>query len=175
MIILGVDPSTVATGWCVLDDGKLTDYGEIKCQSRWPMSRKMKTIFVTLTDVVQQHAPDYIACETQFKGRFASAVIAVSQAKGVVELVAGLNDVDVVGIAPTHHKKVFTGSGKASKKRTVKVAQDSYDVDGISNNIADAISIAYTCHITGGTANGDIQGISGHKAKSRRTKGSSRA
>lgn len=169
MVIIGIDPSTVATGWCIMDDEKLTAYGEIKCNREWTTGRKMRTIFTGLSDVISKHRPSVMVCEKQFQGKFASAVMAVSQVRGVVELVADVNGIEVVTIAPAHHKKIFVGTGKATKKMSVAKAQEIYHINTKSNNVADAISLAYTYRITGGAANGDIQGYGRTKTKPRRT------
>lgn len=68
MKILGVDASTRCTGWCVLDNGKLIEYGKIIPEDRDAEWRERVLYMMRkVGKIAQTYNIDTIACETPVK------------------------------------------------------------------------------------------------------------
>lgn len=166
MRVLSIDPSTVATGWAVMEDHRVLSYGEIKCSSSWTGPRKMANIWTNLNNIfaISNKGPNYIdriVCEDQFSSKFPTAVMAVSRVRGIVELLSGMTLIPFIAIDPKTVKKTFSGTGNAGKELMVAKAKEIYGIEGITDNTADAIAIGYTFFKMEEADNGNIQGNSG--------------
>ena len=67
MKILGIDPAST-TGWCILDDEKLTDYGVIKVDSSFDLAQRLNFIAIEMSRLVNKFKPDNVACEDLILG-----------------------------------------------------------------------------------------------------------
>lgn len=145
-IILGVDPSTVSTGWAVMDgEGHLIDYGAIRCSSKMPVYIRVFTVYKALLQVANEYKITETAVEDQFMQKNPKTLKALSNVKATVMLVAAELNSTYTEYAPMSIKKCFTESGKATKEDMVATAKAKYQIDkDILNDIADAIGIAYT-------------------------------
>ena len=148
-VIMGIDPGTNHTGWAIISDGRLLDYGEIVSKSLWTNSRKLLNIHETLINKAEQCQVSTVACEDQhLNSRYVSAIKALSKVRGVIELIAAQIVADLVIFLPSEHKPTTVGSGNATKEDTISAVSKLFGISNISDNIADAISIAYTCYKT---------------------------
>ena len=77
MIILGFDPATT-TGWSVLDDGLLVDYGSICPSSKLSLPQKLSFYHNEATRLFNRYKPDYVAME--------DVILAISGAKTLTYL-----------------------------------------------------------------------------------------
>ena len=72
MIALGVDPSTVATGWGVLEgnsrQARAVDYGVLKASSRKALSARLGIIHSGLVEVLRAHPVERAALLEQVLG-----------------------------------------------------------------------------------------------------------
>lgn len=154
-IVLGVDPSTVSTGWSIFKSGKLVEYGEIKCPSSWTSTRKVKHMYDGLKEVIEKHKPTVVACEDQYMGR-ANAVKSVSKIRGIVELLVEQYAIkEFHPFEPTRIKKSFTGKGNASKDAMIEQARNVFKSKiprnkTLTDNMADAIAIGDAYYKLGG-------------------------
>lgn len=142
-VVLGIDPSTVSTGWAVLIDQEIVDYGIIKCSSKDPIYIRVSNIFTSLVAVSQKHPITEIAIEDQFMRNNAKTLKSLSNVKATAMILAAQLNVPYTEYSPKHVKLKFTGSGGASKQDMVTHAKSMYDIEeDICDNIADAIGIA---------------------------------
>lgn len=152
MIILGVDPGTLVTGFGVIktENGavEILACGAIKNESTKPMALRLKLIFSGLTEIIHKYHPDEFALETAFYGKNAQSALKLGQARGVAILAAVTRDIPTSEYSPREVKKAIVGNGTASKEQVqymiksllrLKEAPKPYDV-------TDALGVAL-CHM----------------------------
>ncbi len=121
MIILGVDPGTLITGYGVIKmNGSTTtvlDVGVIKMQARDSMPLRLRKIYSELCGIIERFHPDEFAIETAFYSKNAQSALKIGQARGV-SILAGVNfEIPVSEYSPREVKKSVVGNGAASKEQ----------------------------------------------------------
>jgi crossover junction endodeoxyribonuclease RuvC len=169
MIILGVDPGTLITGYGVIEAvrGRFTvlEVDLIRNRSDASMPIRLKAIYAKLCTVIERHHPDEFAIETAFYGKNAQSAMKIGHARGVSILAAVNSEIPTSEYSPREVKRAVVGNGAASKEQVsymirsilrLKRAPKSYDA-------TDALAIAI-CHFHKMTENGTIR-ESGRKSK----------
>lgn len=152
MVILGVDPGTVITGFAVLsrDKGKLSLlHSDIITQkSSTSMPVRLKTIYDKLSEVINTFLPDEFAIETVFMGKNVQSALKIGQARGVSILAAVNHQIPTIEYSPREIKKAITGSGSASKQQVMYMVNQILEIqkDTLKFDETDAIAIAL-CHL----------------------------
>ena len=92
LIILGVDPGTLVTGYGVLegeaDSARVLEYDVVKNRSSRSLPLRLLSIFETLCAVIERTHPDEFAIETAFYGKNAQSALKIGHARGVSILAA---------------------------------------------------------------------------------------
>jgi len=92
MIILGVDPGTLVTGYGVVEERngkfKVLAYDVVKNSSEQSMPIRLRAIYSTLCKVIERYHPDEFAIETAFYGKNAQSAMKLGHARGVAILAA---------------------------------------------------------------------------------------
>ena len=121
MIILGVDPGTLITGYGVIEieRGRITvlDFDVIINRGDRSMPLRLKEIYSRLTEVIAKFHPDEFAIETAFYGRNAQSALKLGHARGVSMLAAVNNEIPTTEYSPREVKKSVAGNGAASKQQ----------------------------------------------------------
>lgn len=151
MIILGVDPGTLFTGYAVLESDNYrprvlaSDVIKMKLSSDLP--DRLKKIYDCLSGVIEKYRPDELAIETAFYGRNVQSTLKLGHARGVSLLAAVNKKIPASEYSPREIKKSVVGNGNASKAQVkfmvcrilnMKPAVKSFD-------IFDAAAVAL-CH-----------------------------
>jgi crossover junction endodeoxyribonuclease RuvC len=149
MIVLGVDPGSIRTGWGVLRrSGPKLVYvaaGTIETGRDDELPERLKDIYDALSRVIREHVPTTMAVEDIFHARFANAAIKLGHARGVA-LLAGANaGLPIAAYPPSLVKRSVAGRGQADKAQVARIVgailglRDLPDVDA-----TDALAIAIT-------------------------------
>ncbi len=121
MIILGVDPGTLITGYGVIERryGKyrVLEYDVVKNRSDRSMPLRLKAIYDRLCEVIDKHHPDEFAIETAFYGRNAQSALKIGHARGVSILAAVNHELPTTEYSPREVKRAVVGNGAASKEQ----------------------------------------------------------
>lgn len=158
MKILGIDPGTATTGFGLIEkDGqKLTklDYGVISTPKTSPMPERLQMLYEDLTEIVKSHKPDSVAVEKLFFTNNITTAMSVSQARGVVLLVAQQQKLSIAEYTPLQVKMSVTGYGQAQKKQVQEMVKRILKLTVIPkpDDAADALAIAI-CHSANKLAN----------------------
>jgi len=152
MIILGVDPGTLITGYGIIENRgrglNAVSFGAIKNKSLTPMPERLKLIFDTLAGVIDRFRPDEFAIETAFYGKNAQSALKLGHARGVAMLAAVSRNIPTHEYSPREVKKAIVGNGTASKEQvqfmvksllSLREPPEYYDV-------TDALAVAI-CHL----------------------------
>ncbi|MBI1803815.1 MAG: crossover junction endodeoxyribonuclease RuvC [Ignavibacteriae bacterium] len=152
MVILGVDPGTLITGYGVIET-RGTGIRVIICDaitndSATAMPERLKLIHDILSSVIDRFHPDELALETAFYGKNAQSALKLGHARGVAMLAAVNHGIPTYEYSPREVKKAIVGTGTASKQQVqymiksllhMKESPKRYDV-------TDALAVA-VCHM----------------------------
>jgi crossover junction endodeoxyribonuclease RuvC len=151
MIILGIDPGSVITGYGVIDARgrhcELVDCGVVRTSSRKALADRLKVIYDGLCEVIDRHRPELLAIETAFAGRFPKAALVLGHARGVALLAAANRGLQVWEYAPREVKMAIVGEGGASKQQVQFMVRAMLNLnrDPMPEDASDAVAVAL-CH-----------------------------
>ena len=154
MVVLGIDPGTVNTGYgVVLAQGPrlaALDGGVIGTGPDEPLERRLARIHARVCDLIREHAPVAMAVEDLFFGQNARTAFSVGQARGAVMLSAGMAGVPCYSYTPQAVKQAVCGSGRAEKAQVQRMvgALLSLPEPPEPDHAADALAVAI-CHANG--------------------------
>jgi len=166
MIILGVDPGTLITGFGIIEmeRGKYSvlSYNVVKNCSDDSMPIRLKRIYDKLCAIIDRYHPDEFAIETAFYGKNAQSALKIGHARGVSILAAVNHEIPTTEYSPREVKKAVTGNGAASKQQVQFMVQTQLKLRKTPKyfDISDALAVAL-CHSFR---------IKGEKTISRRTR-----
>jgi len=152
MIILGVDPGLIVTGYGIIETtGKkgvnLKEAGVIRTRSRDNITERLGNIYGNLSEIIKEHCPEVLVLEKLYSHyKHPVTSILMGHARGVVCLAAGLSGVKLVNYPTTRIKKAVTGRGHASKLQVAGMVQELL---GLKNSpspsdVSDALACALT-------------------------------
>ena len=156
MVVLGIDPGSLATGWGVLEgEGARTqvvDYGVLRTPKGALLPKRLAAIHDGLGEVFVKHRPASCALESLFYSKNIQTAFVIGEARGVALLASEKAGVPVFEYAPAEVKQAVTGRGQASKaqvgymiRRLLALPEDPPE------DACDALAIAL-CHLTRGKA-----------------------
>lgn len=155
MIIIGIDPGTIVTGYGIISlEGStydVIDYGCIRPPSKLKLTDRYLIIFESLEELLEKYAPDVLVVETQFVQKNIQSAIKLGMARGVVILAAKRRGLQVFEYSPTRAKQAVVGSGRASKYQVQIMVQRLLGLDSPPEpeDAADALALAI-CHAHAG-------------------------
>lgn len=151
MIILGVDPGTLFTGYAVIggvnEKLALIESGVIKMPPANKLPLRLKQIYDKLVEVIETYIPDEFAIETAFYGKNVQSTLKLGHARGVSILAAVNKQIPTTEYSPREVKKSVTGSGNASKEQVRYIICQIFKIKKPPKqlDISDAIAVAM-CH-----------------------------
>lgn len=152
MIILGIDPGTAITGYGLVKVNKkkglvCLDYGVIETSPQFSDAERLRQLENGLNKLFRQYRPDLVAVEKLFFFRNQKTVITVSQAKGVILLVAAKKKVPIYQFSPPQVKTLVTNNGKADKNDIQERVKKLLDLKERPkpDDAADALALAICC------------------------------
>lgn len=144
MKILGLDTSTVSTGYAVLDNEKLISYGTIKTHKKADLLDKIIYIEEHIKQIIKAKEVDFIVIED----------LAVTRSASTTKALAGLlyhlltefrkRELLVVQARPSTWRSVCGIKGKCRKElkeNAIQHVKDVYNID-VNDDEADSICIA---------------------------------
>lgn len=151
MIIMGIDPGTVACGFGVIRVNGMKfeaiDYGCIRPPASRKLSDRYLIIFNAVDELLEKYRPDVLAVETQFVKKNVQSAIKLGMARGAVVIAAARRGVKIYEYAPTKAKLAVVGTGHASKAQVQGMMQALLRLPAPPEpeDAADALAIAI-CH-----------------------------
>jgi len=151
LVILGVDPGLADTGFGVIEKQgsylKMIDYGCIKTKAKIPTAIRLTEIYQNLNKLIKKFKPDIIAIEQLFFCKNVKTALAVGQARGVIVLAGGKNNLIIHEFTPLQVKQALTTYGKASKNQVQQMVKVILNLKNIPkpDDAADALAIAVCC------------------------------
>ncbi len=149
MIVLGIDPGSVRTGWGVVRRaGPKLMYvaaGTIETDRDDELPARLLEIYTELCAVIREHEPDAMAVEDIFHARFAGSALKLGHARGVA-LLAGANaGLAIAAYAPALVKRSVAGSGAADKPQVARIVGAILGLRELPKlDATDALAVAIT-------------------------------
>jgi len=151
MIILGVDPGTIITGFGIINFVKkeitYKESGIIKPSPKEDLSNKLKFIYKELSLLIRNFKPDVFCIETAFYGKNVQSAMKIGYVRGVAMVVAANNNIAVTEYSPREIKKAVVGNGAASKEQVQYMIRNllNLEKEKIKLDETDALAAA-VCH-----------------------------
>lgn len=151
MVVLGVDPGTATTGFALIDfhgtKQELVDFGVIQTEKSESSEHRLLQIFNDLSILVEEKAVAEMALESVFFNTNVKTAILVSQASGVVKLIAAQNKIPIFEYTPLQVKIALTGYGRAEKPQVGQMVRQVFGLKSVPkpDDAADAVAITL-CH-----------------------------
>lgn len=151
MIIIGIDPGTLVSGYGIIAvEGstiRAIDYGCIRPPPSFKISERYLVIFNGIDELLNKHQPDALVVETQYVKNNVQSAIKLGMARGTVVVAAARKGVPVYEYAPSKAKLAVVGNGRASKKQVQGMVQLLLCLPAIPEpeDAADALALAI-CH-----------------------------
>lgn len=150
MRILGIDPGTGILGFGVIEGQvqtpKMVDAGVIRTKVHQPEPERLLIIYESLQEIVEATKPQVVSVEKLFFARNVTTAMSVSQARGVVLLVAQQHNLPIFEYTPMQIKLALTGYGKADKKQVQEMVRLLLKLKEVPkpDDCADALAAALT-------------------------------
>ena len=151
MVILGIDPGYAIVGWGIIDYAanrfQVMAYGAVTTEAKTPFNERLETVFDGICDIINKYNHDALAIEKLFYNTNAKTVIDVAQARGVINLAAQKNGLDIFEYTPLQVKQSVVGYGRAEKKQVQEMTRVILNLEKIPkpDDTADALAMAI-CH-----------------------------
>lgn len=159
MIVIGVDPGSVKTGYgvvkCEEDSFSLVACGVIRLSSRQGFPERIKLIYDKLEGLIVTNSPARLALETAYVNRNAQSALKLGQVRGAIVALAMNSGLELHEYAPREVKKMLTGRGGASKDQVAYMARHFLNIcEPVKPyDITDALGIALCDLLHDGTPN----------------------
>jgi crossover junction endodeoxyribonuclease RuvC len=147
--ILGIDPGSRKTGFGIIDaEGAVTTYvtsGIIRL-SEGELPARLKVIFDSVGELIEQHKPELMAVEEVFFARDPRAALRLGQARGAA-IVAGVDaELPVAEYSARTVKQAVVGTGSATKEQVQHMVMRLLSLPAApAEDAADALAVAI-CH-----------------------------
>ena len=152
MRVLGIDPGSRVTGFGVVEmrKGRLcyVTSGCIKMSNK-QLPERLKTIFESVTEVIDNTQPDFMAIEEVFVSRNVRSALILGQARGAAISAGVYKGLPVDEYTALQIKKSVVGYGHAEKEQVQQMVRSILALDGTpQEDAADALACAI-CHSHG--------------------------
>ncbi len=151
MRILGIDPGTSLIGYGIIEGQKgkyisLT-HGALRTPSNIQNSQRLETVDTFLRKLIADFKPEKIAIEKLFFFKNAKTVMAVSEMRGALMMIATTANLPIHEYTPLQVKQAVSGYGRAEKKQVQKMVQLILELKDTPkpDDVADALALAICC------------------------------
>lgn len=147
MLILGVDPGTITTGYGIVrKSGSSPIYvtsGVIRSGNKKAQPEKLLNIYNSLGQIVLEYHPSVMVVESLFHAVNSQSLIKLGQVRGVILLVGAFHGMKVFEYSPREIKQGITGYGNAEKGQVMFMIQKILGIAGLKlSDQADALAMA---------------------------------
>ena len=159
MIILGVDPGSLRTGYGAIEtDGRrhrLVEKGVLLAPSRHPLPERLRHIHQGICALIARLSPAALAVEDVFHAANTRTALVLGHVRGVILLAGAQAGLPVHEFPPATVKVQVTGFGRAEKAQVALMVARLLDLPGEAEagDAADALAVAVCqAHLQGAPA-----------------------
>ena len=146
---IGLDLSTVSTGYSIFDGSKLIEYGKIAPSTSADTMDRIMEIVVRLEKVIQQHEAEVVTIEDVFYGSNYLTTKMLNRLAGAVFFMLKENygnKARIQFVMPTDARKCFGLLPKSKKNHVIGAVNAKYDLTlgRKDDDTADAIVVGFS-------------------------------
>lgn len=150
MVILGIDPGSVTTGYAFIDKQgstiRVLEYGTFHAPETQAFENRLLHIITSLEVLLDKYKPEALSMESTFFAINARSALVLGHVRGAVLVTCKKRGMAFGEFSPSSVKQAVTGKGNASKEM---VANMIYARLGIASadvplDATDALAIAWT-------------------------------
>lgn len=151
IVVLGVDPGTLVTGYGVVarrnNTVRLVACGSITNKGAMAMPLRLQRIYRELERIISSYHPDEFAIESAFYGKNAQSALKLGHARGVSILAAVEQQIPTTEYSPREIKRALVGKGSASKQQVQYMVKSLLHITATDmlHDTSDALAVAL-CH-----------------------------
>ncbi len=149
MIILGIDPGSLCTGFGLIDNqpSRITymhsGYFKIKGDS---LPQRLGQIYRHIDELIGQYQPEQMGIEQVFMHRNADSALKLGQARGAAICAGHMAGLEIAEYAPREIKQAIVGTGAASKEQVQHMVKHLLGLrEPLQSDESDGLAIAI-CH-----------------------------
>ena len=152
MVILGIDPGLVKTGYGLIkvvnDRCSILDFGIIAPVKSDRLSDRLNTIYTDISLIIDKFSPNIVSIEEVFFGKNVKSALLLGHARGASMLSASNKKIPVFEYSPRKIKQSVTGNGNAHKSQVKYMIMKQFDIKNLNcpEDATDALAIAL-CHL----------------------------
>ena len=152
MRVLGIDPSSRATGWGLIEahegDPVAVAFGVLKPPAKADLPAKLLAIKTGLDGLIARHRPDEIAVENPFLAKNTHTALLLGQVRGAVLVAVAEAARPLFEYSALEIKKAVTGYGQAEKAQVGTMVRTLFGIQDqvLEEDAADALACAL-CHL----------------------------
>lgn len=149
MIVLGIDPGSVTTGYGLVESKgnrlRLIDAGPLRLKKHSDiMANRLYFLGEELEKLLLKHKPDALALERVFHGVNFSSALKLGYVRGVCLFLGARFGLEIAEYSPTEVKKSITGYGRAEKGQVQEMVRMLLGLEKAPqpHDVADALALA---------------------------------
>jgi crossover junction endodeoxyribonuclease RuvC len=151
MLVLGVDPGSIVTGYGLVEkkNDQITciNAGTIASSSSIPFYERIHNIFRSMVEIMGRYSPDEMAIEDVFYAKNVKSSLKIGHARGAVLIAAVQCGIRIFEYSPLEIKKSVVGYGRASKEQVRFMARMILNLKTLPVlDASDALATAI-CHL----------------------------
>ena len=149
--ILGIDPGTNIMGYGIIKKVNrkiiFICLDVVLLQKFKKTNVKLKKIFETTKNIIDQYHPDEIAIEAPFFGKNPQSMLKLGRAQGAAIIASMTKNIPIIEYAPKKIKLAITGSGSSSKEKVAGMLKNMLKLDETPKYLdaTDGLAVA-VCH-----------------------------
>lgn len=148
-LILGIDPGSRKTGFGIIQvQGQRQIYvasGVIRLSAA-ALNDRLKVIFESISQLIDEHRPDHVAVEEVFMAKSAGSALKLGQARGAAVVACVSRGLIVADYTARQIKQAVVGTGAANKEQVQHMVQTLLKLPAApQEDAADALAAAM-CH-----------------------------
>jgi len=153
MIVLGIDPGTIAMGYGVIKSSRheiaLVACGALTAPRSATISERLHQLYSGLQKIIARYQPEVIAIEQPFVAKNAKSALAIGKAQAIAMLAAASQSIPVHEYSPTHIKRRVSNYGGSSKEQIQEMVKIQLGLPQVPqpSDAADALAVAL-CHLS---------------------------
>ncbi|MCF0221534.1 MAG: crossover junction endodeoxyribonuclease RuvC [Fibrobacter sp.] len=150
MIILGIDPGSVTTGYAFLDTEekipKVLEYGVLHAPESLPLEDRLLHIVRELEQLLDIYQPQELSMEGVFFYKNPKSALVLGHIRGAVLVACRRRGMNYSEYPPTVVKQSVTGKGSASKELVASMVFTRLGIErgSLPLDASDALAIALT-------------------------------
>jgi crossover junction endodeoxyribonuclease RuvC len=151
MLVLGVDPGSVVTGYGLVEKKnqifRCVDAGVVQASKKQPFAERIHAIYRSMVDIMSRHRPQEMAIEDVFFAKNPKSALKIGHARGAVLIAAVECGIGIHEYAATEIKQSVVGYGRASKEQVRSMVSVILKLDFQPKlDTSDALAAA-VCHL----------------------------